>query len=143
MRPSTLSNLGLVSTLEILVREFAERSGVVARFALAPVKLAATAELVVYRLVQETVTNITKYARAKQVWITLAPCDEGVEVIVRDDGVGFDTNSQPRTAYGLVGMRFRVEAEGGTLALQSAPGQGTVVRVTLPASVVCGVKGVV
>ena len=55
-----------------------------------------------------------------------------VEVSVRDDGVGFDTTAAPASAYGLVGMRFRVEAEGGTLALQSAPGQGTCVQVWLP-----------
>lgn len=138
LRPSTLSNLGLVATLEILVREFAERSGVVAHFALAPVKLTPTAELVVYRLVQEAITNITKYAQAKQVWIRLARCNDAVEVTVHDDGVGFDTSAQPRSAYGLMGMRFRVEAEGGTMTLQSAPGQGTEIRVTLPTSVVCG-----
>jgi signal transduction histidine kinase len=132
LRPSTLSNLGLVATLEILAREFAEHSGL--HCALAPVKLEASTELVVYRLVQEAITNITKYARARNVWLSLAAENGQVEVSVRDDGVGFDTAAKPSSAYGLLGMRFRVEAEGGAVALVSAPGQGTLIRVQLPES---------
>jgi len=134
LRPSTLSNLGLVPTLEILAREFSTTSGIAVECTLAPVRLEATAELVIYRMVQESITNITKYAQARQVWIGLASRNSQVEVTVRDDGVGFDTSVQPRSAFGLVGMRYRVEAEGGTLALVSAPGQGTQIRVTLPES---------
>ncbi len=134
LRPSALSNLGLVATLEILVREFAEQSGVEVHCALEPVELEADAELVVYRLVQEAITNITKYAKASHVWVSLAAHDRQVEVSVRDDGVGFDTTAQPSFAHGLLGMRFRVEAEDGTLNLVSAPGQGTLIQVTLPES---------
>ena len=131
LRPSALSNLGLVATLEILTREFAEISGVEVHCELEPVELEVSAELMVYRLVQEAITNITKYARAQNVWVRLATDNGQVEVSVRDDGVGFDTRVQPRSAYGLVGMRFRVEAEGGTMALLSAPGQGTLIQVKL------------
>jgi len=134
LRPSTLSHLGLVATLEIFAREFSERSGVEVHCTLAPVKLAATTELVVYRLLQEAVTNITKYAKARNVWVNLAANDGQVEISVRDDGVGFDASARPGSAYGLVGMRFRVEAEGGTMVVVSAPGQGTLIRVTLPRS---------
>jgi signal transduction histidine kinase len=134
LRPSTLSNLGLAATLEILAREFAEQSGVKVECALAPVKLDATAELVVYRLVQEAITNISKYARAQHVWVSLSSHDGRAVVAVRDDGVGFDTAVPPRSAYGLLGMRFRVQAEGGTLTVVSAPGQGTRVQVSLPES---------
>lgn len=131
LRPSALSNLGLVATLEILTREFAEISGVAVHSELEPVELEVSAELMVYRLVQEAITNITKYARAQNVWVRLATDNGQVEVSVRDDGIGFDTSVQPRSAYGLVGMRFRVEAEGGTLVLVSAPGQGTLIQVKL------------
>lgn len=134
LRPSTLGNLGLVATLEILAREFAERSGVEVECALQPVALDATAELMVYRLVQEAITNISKYAKARHVRLALASRDGRIEVSVRDDGVGFDTAVPPRSAYGLVGMRFRVEAEGGRLSLVSAPGRGTLLTVTLPES---------
>jgi signal transduction histidine kinase len=134
LRPSTLGNLGLVPTLEILAREFAEQSGIEVECDLAPVRLAAPAELMVYRLVQEAVTNIAKYAKASHVWIHLAAHDGVVEVSVRDDGVGFDTSAKTRSAYGLMGMRHRVEADGGALTLVSAPGQGTLIQAKLPES---------
>lgn len=132
LRPSALSNLGLVVTLEIAAREFSERSGIAVHCALAPVRLGESAELVVYRLVQEAITNITKYAQARNVWLTLADQGDCVEVSVRDDGVGFDPQSQRPTAHGLMGMRYRAEAEHGSLTVVSAPGQGTLIRVSLP-----------
>ena len=61
-----------------------------------------------------------------------APRPPGALLAVRDDGVGFDTSTKPSSAYGLVGMRYRVEAVHGTLEVLSAPGQGTVLRVRLP-----------
>ncbi len=132
LRPSTLADLGLQATLEILAREFAERAGVQVHCALVAVRLAPATELVIYRLVQEAVTNISKYARATQVWLSLTEQTGWVALVVRDDGVGFDTRSQRSSAYGLVGMRFRVEAEGGTLAVLSGPGLGTELQVRLP-----------
>jgi signal transduction histidine kinase len=132
LRPSALGNLGLVATLEILTREFADRSGVQVHCALAPVPLTPSSELMVYRLVQEAITNLTKYAKARNIWVTLGCTGGQVTASVRDDGVGFDPRAKPQSAYGLVGMRFRVEAEGGQLTLLSAPGQGTLVQATLP-----------
>ena len=134
LRPSALANLGLVATLEILMREFAEQSGVQVHCDLEPVRLRPAAELIVYRLVQEAITNITKYARAREVWIHLGMRDEKVVVSVRDDGVGFDTSVKPQSAYGLVGMRFRVESEGGVMTLHSSPGRGTSIQAILPVS---------
>jgi signal transduction histidine kinase len=134
LRPSALDNLGLVSALEILAREFAEQSGVEVHAALEPVDLEADAELVVFRLVQEAVTNIAKYAKAQHVWVSLTMAARQVHISVRDDGAGFDTTARSAAGHGLAGMRFRVEAGGGSLSLQSAPGQGTLIRVSLPAS---------
>ncbi len=134
LRPSSLDHLGLAVTLEILAREFTERSGVPVHLALQPVALSRGAALVAYRVVQAAVTNISKYAQARQVWITLAPAAGGVELSVRDDGVGFDAAAPKQSRYGLVGMRFRIEAERGSLAVQSAPGQGTRIVMSLPAA---------
>ena len=134
LRPSTLGNLGLVPTLEILAREFADQTGIAVDCALSPVQLSANAELMVYRLVQEAITNIGKYARARRVWVNMFARNGQVEVSVRDDGVGFDTDAPAKSAFGLLGMRFRVEAEGGKLTLLSSPGQGTRVVVKLPES---------
>jgi len=143
LRPSALGNLGLVAALEILAREFSEQSGVQVHSSLEPVKLSPDAELTAYRLVQEAITNITKYAQARQVWIRLSAHEGMVEVSVRDDGVGFDPADKRASAYGLVGMWYRVEALGGTLALLSRPGDGALIRARIPESVAAVVPAVV
>lgn len=132
LRPSALSNLGLIAALGILVKEFSENTSIKTHCTLAPVPLSAKAELLVYRVVQESLTNVTKYASAGNVWVNLAMVDENAEISVRDDGVGFDPSLKARQAYGLVGMLYRVQAEHGVLSIKSAPGQGTLICVRLP-----------
>ena len=134
LRPSSLSNLGLVAALEILLREFSARSEIPIEARLERVELEPAAQLTVYRLVQEALTNIAKYAKASHVVVTLEPHgDDAVRVAVQDDGVGFDDSvrASPRTA--CIGMRYRVEADGGEMRLRSTPGQGTLIEATLPA----------
>lgn len=132
LHPQALTHLGLVATLEILAREFAEQTGTAVHCDLVPVELEATAQLVIYRLVQESLTNISQHAHAHHVWLTLG-CGQGfAHMSVRDDGVGFDTAAHPGSAHGLAGMRFRVEAEGGAFAVESTPGAGTRIQVRLP-----------
>ena len=132
LRPSSLSNLGLVAALEIQAREFAQRAEIAVRTVLEPVALDDNAQMTAYRLVQESLTNIAKYARASDVTISLSQQDGQVEVGVLDNGVGFDPGQVRPTAHGLLGMRYRVEAEGGRLEVDSAPGQGCHVRGWLP-----------
>lgn len=132
LRPSSLSNLGLIAALEIQAREFAERCGVDVHCRLEPVALQPAVELTAYRLVQEAFTNIAKHAKARQVDVVLASRDGAAEISVRDDGVGFDTGQRRNSAHGLLGMRYRVEAEGGRFTLESTPGRGTAIRATLP-----------
>ena len=132
LRPSSLNNLGLVSALEILSREFAERSGIAVTTQFDLVRLKPSSELTIYRLVQEALTNIAKYAQAKNVSIALRLAGDRVEVAVTDDGVGFDTSAKRPTSHGLLGMRYRVEAEGGQMFLRAAPGTGTHIRALLP-----------
>ena len=132
LRPSSLSNLGLVAALEIQLREFAKASDLQVGSELAAVALRPEAELTVYRLIQEAFTNISKYAQAKRVQVSLQVRDGVAEVSVTDDGIGFDPSTQKASAHGLVGMRYRVEAGGGELTVHSAPGQGTRVSATLP-----------
>ena len=132
LRPSSLSNLGLVAALEIQAREFADRSGLPVEASLEAVTLQPSSELMVYRLVQEAFTNIAKYAQAKHIEVKLWAEQGQVHVSVRDDGIGFDTGVPRTSAHGLLGMRYRVEAEGGVMTLKSAPGQGTEVHAKLP-----------
>jgi len=134
LRPSSLSNLGLVAALEIQLREFASRSEIKVVQRLEPVEVTPAAQLTIYRLVQEALTNVVKYAKATEVVVTLtAPSGGGALISVRDNGIGFDTGVPRLQRHGLLGMRYRVEAEGGTMQLSSKPGEGTLIEATLPA----------
>lgn len=132
LRPSSLSHLGLVASLEILSREFEDRSGLSIITDLETVALGGSAQLTVYRLVQESLTNMGKYAEAKQAEISLHDFDGYITVEVRDDGTGFDTMQIKGSSYGLAGMRHRVEAAGGRLTVVSSLGQGTRISAVLP-----------
>jgi signal transduction histidine kinase len=130
--PSSLNTLGLVAALEIQSREFGTRTGLQVDCHLNPVNLSPSASLTIYRLVQEAFTNIAKYAKARTVTVALDTQDGRARITVQDDGQGFDLSQQPSSAHGLLGMRYRVEAEGGELTLKSAPGQGTHIGATIP-----------
>jgi signal transduction histidine kinase len=132
LRPSSLSNLGLTASLEILAREFSERSGVEVATSLEPVELDEGDQLTVYRVVQESLTNIAKYANARHADVSVHGYGNHVEVTVRDDGEGFDASLARTSTHGLAGMRHRVEATGGRLAVDAAPGRGTRVAAVLP-----------
>lgn len=134
LHPSSLRHLGLVATLQNLADAFATAAGIPVHCALQPVHLQPQAELMVFRLVQESITNISKHAKASQVWLVLQQAGDRVRLEVRDDGVGFDPAALPRGACGLVGMRYRVQAEHGSLRMSSAPGAGTCIEVQLPAA---------
>ncbi len=132
LRPSSLSNLGLTAALEILTREHAEGAGIEVETSLEAVQLTEAAQLTVYRLVQEALTNISKYAKAKKVLVTVHNYPTHVAVQVHDDGAGFDPAAVGPASYGLAGMRHRVEAAGGRLTITSHPGNGTLVSAVLP-----------
>ena len=134
LRPSSLSNLGLTAALEILTREYGERSGIEVETSLEPVQLPEAAQLTVYRMVQEALTNIGKYANASKILVSVHGYPTHVAVQVRDNGVGFDPSSVRPTSHGLAGMRHRVEAAGGRLTLTSRPGNGTLLSAVLPLS---------
>ena len=132
LRPSSLDQLGLVSALEVLCQDTASSLGIAVHAELQAVKLDKECELTVFRLVQESLTNISKYARARQVWVTLAPRGAWVRVSVRDDGCGFDADNVAPRHHGLIGMRVRVESHAGHLTITSSPGQGTHIVGELP-----------
>ncbi len=136
LRPSSLANLGLTASLEILAREFAERSGIEIVTNLEPVELDETHQLTVYRVVQESLTNMAKYAQARQAQVAVHAYGNHVEVEVKDDGQGFDTGQMRPATHGLAGMRHRVEAAGGKLTVETRPGGGTRVFAVLPTQAV-------
>lgn len=136
LRPSSLDQLGLIPALEMLCQDAASRMGIAVDTQLAPVHLGKDAELTVYRLVQESLTNVQKYAHARRVSVELVQEGSTVRVSVRDDGKGFDIDSVPAGHHGLLGMRVRVESHSGQLHVHSAAHQGTRVDAELPAQAV-------
>ena len=89
-------------------------------------------QLTIYRLVQESLTNVGKYSGAKQVDISLRNYSNHVEVEIRDSGKGFDVSQVRPSTHGLAGMRHRVEAAGGRLTVSSRPGSGTRIAAVMP-----------
>lgn len=132
LRPSSLSNLGLVAALEIQAREFAARAELPVKAEIENLPLADSVQITIFRLVQEALTNIAKYAGAQAVTVTLARDGDEARIAVLDDGCGFDPAGMRGGAHGLMGMRYRVEAEGGRMQVTSAPGSGTRIDAWLP-----------
>lgn len=133
LRPSALDNLGLSRTLEILCSDFAQRADLTIDAQIADLPIRGERALAIYRLVQEALTNVAKYARARHVQVSLADVGGRARVQVRDDGIGFDpTAVRTAGAHGLSGMRFRMQSCGGDWLLDSTPGRGTLVQASVP-----------
>lgn len=134
LRPSSLSNLGLKAAVEILVTELGQRADLKIKTDIEPFQLDEAAEITLYRMVQESLTNVAKYAAAGEVHVRMAREGDQIIATVRDNGKGFDADRVRGSAQGLVGMRYRVQARGGRLQVSSSPGQGTTVSAVLPAT---------
>jgi len=132
LRPSSLANLGLRPTLELQCAEFAKTADIKVEAHIEALRLTPDRELVIYRFVQEALTNVAKYAKASVVKVRLSRDGPLAQVEVEDNGLGFDTARIRLGAHGLAGMRFRVQSVGGQWGLRSAPGQGTLVQARLP-----------
>jgi signal transduction histidine kinase len=139
LRPAALDNLGLVAALESYARGFKDRAGVAAIVEadkLEP-RLPFEVETALYRICQEALTNIAKHAQAQRAVVRLQRESESVRLTVTDDGTGFDTSAVTTTdgtlkGIGLLSMERRAEELGGKFSIDSAPGQGTTVVVTVP-----------
>lgn len=133
LRPSAL-NLGLVSGLEWLTTEFVTLIQVpcMLHLPLIPLTLPDTHATAAFRIVQESLTNIARYAEATQVSVTLSPQETHWLLEVQDNGKGFDPDAVTRQTLGLVGMRERGLMLGGKVIIFSHPGQGTTVQAFIP-----------
>jgi two-component system sensor histidine kinase UhpB len=133
LRPELLEHLGLVSALRALARTFAARTGIEVdcRFAPELLKLDRDVELALYRIVQESLTNIARHAGATRVELSMGPQQGGVGVRVVDDGRGLV--GPLREGGGVRGMRERAMVVGGELAITAARAGGVEVRVNVPA----------
>jgi two-component system, NarL family, sensor histidine kinase DevS len=133
LRPATLDQLGLRAALEDLAERVSSGAGIelTTGLSIGPERLDPELETVVYRLVQEALTNIAKHAAARHVTLQVAQGEERIDVLVSDDGAGFDPGAD-LGGFGLVGMRERVELVGGELQIGSKPGSGTRMVASVP-----------
>jgi two-component system sensor histidine kinase UhpB len=132
LRPTTLDDLGLKAALATLVEQVNRERGIAAGFE-ADGELEGFSEevqLVTYRVAQEAVTNVIQHAEAEHMRVRLISAEEGLELRVSDDGVGYD-GTREHDRLGIAGMRERALLCGGELTVESEPGSGT--RVTLRA----------
>lgn len=135
LRPGLLDDLGLVPAIEWQAEQFAARTGIAFELHLGEEELVLDRDLAtaIFRIFQETLTNVGRHAEATQVRVHLETSADELVLTVQDDGIGItvDQISDP-TSLGLVGMRERAHYWGGDVALQGRPGQGTAVTVRVP-----------
>ncbi|MDF0666398.1 MAG: sensor histidine kinase [Nitrospira sp.] len=134
--PSILDDLGVSIALRRLVDDFQARTGIAARFLGKdiPTHVAQDVATCLYRVAQEGLANISRHARAKNIRVDLRRVRDGLQLMISDDGVGFDVNQYEgrRGSLGLLSMRERVSLIAGNLEIQSTPGEGTRVCAWVP-----------
>ena len=137
LRPMMLDDLGLVPAVEWLVHDFERYSGITCELAISLPEIAmpddhATA---VFRLLQESLTNIAKHAKASHAEIAMDMEDGRLNLTIRDNGVGFDP-AAPRgsQSFGLLGIRERLYLLSGEVRIESSPGNGCVIEIQIPLS---------
>jgi PAS domain S-box-containing protein len=139
LRPSVLNHLGLVAGLHDTSTEFANRTGVSVKLICVKLtaRLPADTELALYRILQETLKNVEKHARARNVTVHLTKPGDIVQLIIHDDGIGFDPDQHPvrpkgTGGFGLLGMRERAAYVGGILKVKSIRRSGTEIEIRIP-----------
>jgi signal transduction histidine kinase len=134
LRPKALDDFGLSAAVERLSSSVSEQTGlgVDVESRLRDERLPNEVETVLYRIVQEALTNVVKHAHARHVSVLLARKDGSVTAIVEDDGRGFSPDRAAGDGLGLVGMRERVGLVGGRLVVESSDGGGTTLVAEVP-----------
>jgi PAS domain S-box-containing protein len=135
LRPGILDDLGLLAAMEWQLQEFEKRTGIRCRFtsSLEKVALDADGTTVLFRILQETLTNVARHACATQVEVSLDQDQDTVSLRVQDNGRGIAKSEVDGSkSYGLLGMRERVRLRSGDFTIQGTPGQGTTVVIRLP-----------
>jgi PAS domain S-box-containing protein len=147
LRPSMLDDLGLVSTIRWFVDRLAQRTGLELEFIAESSgdRLPADLEIACYRVAQEALTNVVRHAQARHVRVEFRQQEEDVQLVIRDDGVGFNLDAiklgaTRGTSFGLLGMEERVELLGGQIEFTSHPGHGTGIQVSFPLSSQLAIK---
>lgn len=136
LRPAVLDQLGLADAIRQYAADFRERSGIEVRMEdmCGEAPLDSDQRTALFRIVQESLTNVARYAKASLVTIRVERDEEGLVLTASDNGIGFDRPRGPNRSLGLLGMEERARLVGAKFDVRSVPGSGTIVRVHLPLS---------
>ena len=136
LRPMMLDDLGLISTLRWYADQQSQRAGFKLHFIAESSGSSLPSEIAIacYRIVQEALTNVIRHAQADQVWLEVREDGSTIELVIRDDGVGFDASlvrcrATQQAGFGVLGMQERVELLGGAIEIKSQPSVGTSISV--------------
>jgi signal transduction histidine kinase len=138
LRPAMLEELGLLQALRAYLKSFAARTGLQTRLDAQPAaeRLPSETKMVLFRIIQESLTNVIKHARARKVEVALSEQQEGICLEIRDDGRSFKAkpkkHSRSQGRLGFLGMQERVRLINGQFTARARPGKGTTVRVLIP-----------
>ena len=135
LRPTLLDNLGLAAALSWHVNEACERGGLTPHLTLPEddFELPSPVAIALFRVVQEALTNVLRYAKARNVWVSLEHTGSGIALVLRDDGVGIAPEALAhRLSHGIVGMRQRIGSLGGNFRIGRVAGGGTAIEVFVP-----------
>ena len=135
LRPLMLDDLGLLPAVEWLVESFTQRIGIPCELAVsnAELELPSAHATAVFRIIQESLANVGKHARASRVKVAIECNGSELMLSIRDNGAGFSLqNPRKPNSYGLLGLRERASLLGGKASITSAPGEGTHIEVRLP-----------
>ncbi|MBL7738423.1 MAG: PAS domain S-box protein [Chitinophagaceae bacterium] len=134
LRPSLLDDLGLIPAMEWYIEEFGKRSGIKTAFNLQGTEtgLADEARIGLYRILQESLTNVARHANATGVNIEFVQTDKKVILTIADNGIGFDIEKISKKTLGLLGMKERALMLGGEYSINGSTGKGTTITVTVP-----------
>jgi signal transduction histidine kinase len=135
LRPGMLDDLGLAASIEWQARDFQKHTGIKCKVSVLSDEFppARAESLALFRIFQETLTNVARHAKAKQVDVKLAATSEALTLEVHDDGVGIQAHEiAGRRSLGLLGMQERAKRLGGAFTIRGKPGKGTTVTVSIP-----------
>ena len=134
LRPMIIDEKGIVEAIRYLIAEAETKQKPAITFShhVQFDRLDPLMEGAMFRIVQESLTNASRHSQAEHVTITLTQVDDQVRLEIRDDGIGFDPAGVPKDRFGLDGIRKRGQLFGGSTVIESSPGQGTTVKVSLP-----------
>lgn len=132
LRPSTLSHLGLRVTLENYVASITKRTNIEIDLSLEIPALDAQTNLIAFRIIQESLTNVMRHAHAGKVRVSVKENSGSLQIVIKDNGIGFKPGDTKGAAHGISGMDHRANSVGGRLEVSSRAGGGTTVYAVLP-----------